>query len=90
VHELHAWAGRHPGAVRRTAGTNDTTTWLLAPSNAAANLAVLQALAQEHNPAGGRSAEPHDPHHPTLNAGGAARKASNDHRRTNPKPHRGP
>jgi hypothetical protein len=45
VHELSAWATRHPSAVARTIGTNDRTTWLFTPPNADANRAALQALA---------------------------------------------
>ena len=48
--QLSSWGDRHPGAVRQTRGTNDTTSWLLAPPNAAANLAALDAVAREHNP----------------------------------------
>lgn len=51
LHQLASWADRHPGTVRRTIATNDTTTWLLAPPNAETNLAALEAVAQEHAPA---------------------------------------
>jgi hypothetical protein len=47
---LSIWGDRHPGAIRQTRGTNDTTTWLLAPPHADANLAALEAVAHEHNP----------------------------------------
>ena len=50
VHQLWSWGDRHPGAVTRTVGTNDTTTWLLAPPDAERHLAALEAVAQEHNP----------------------------------------
>jgi len=48
--QLSSWGDRHPGAIAQTRGTNDTTTWLLAPPEAATNLAALEAVAQEHNP----------------------------------------
>jgi hypothetical protein len=50
VRAVRSWPDRHPGAVRQTRGTNDTTTWLLAPPDADGRLAALEAVAQEHNP----------------------------------------
>jgi len=50
VRELWTWGDRHPGAIRQTRGTNDTTTWLFAPPDADNNLAALEAVAHEHNP----------------------------------------
>jgi hypothetical protein len=50
VQQLRTWGDRHPGAVRRTTGTNDTTSWLLAPPHAEHHLAALEAVAHEHNP----------------------------------------
>lgn len=50
MQQLWSWGDRHPGAVQSTTATNDTTTWLLAPPHAEANLASLEAVAQEHNP----------------------------------------
>jgi hypothetical protein len=45
VHQLRSWADRHAGAVARTRGTNDTTTWLLTPPDADTHLAALEAVA---------------------------------------------
>ncbi|MEU7802566.1 hypothetical protein AB0B10_25230 [Micromonospora arborensis] len=50
MRQLWSWGDRHPGAVQSTTATNDTTTWLLSPPHAEANLASLEAVAQEHNP----------------------------------------
>jgi hypothetical protein len=47
---VSSWGDRHPGAIRQTRGTNDTTSWLLAPPNAEANRSALDAVAREHNP----------------------------------------
>jgi hypothetical protein len=47
---LQTWVDRHPGVVAQTRGTNDQTTWLLAPPAADTYLAALQAVAEEHNP----------------------------------------
>jgi hypothetical protein len=48
--QLSRWGDRHPGAIRQTWSTNDTTAWLLGPPDAEDNLAALAALAQEHDP----------------------------------------
>jgi len=50
VRQLWSWGDRHPGAISRTTGTNDTTSWLFAPPDAEAHLAALEAVAREHNP----------------------------------------
>jgi hypothetical protein len=50
VRHLWTWSDRHPGAIRQSRGTNDTTTWLFPPPHAAANRDAMQAVAHEHNP----------------------------------------
>ncbi len=50
LQRLRGWADRHPGAVAASRGTNDTTTWLLAPPHAEQHRAALEAIAAEHNP----------------------------------------
>lgn len=50
LRELSRWCDRHPGAVVRTSGTNDTLTWLFAPPDADEHLTALHALVTEHNP----------------------------------------